>query len=131
MSNLCDTNILSELTRPIPNLGVITWIGTVTSINLSVITIEEIYYGLTAKPNARIQNWFENFLTTHCQILPITSEIAKSAGELRGFLRTQGKSRSQADLLIAATAKIHSMTLITRNIKDFEGCGISTLNPFI
>lgn len=113
-----------------PNPGVTAWSGTVTSINLSVITIEEIYYGLTAKPNARIQNWFENFLFTHCQILPITSEIAKSAGELRGFLRTQGKPRSQADIFIAATAKIHSLILVTRNIKDFEGCGISTLNPF-
>jgi len=131
MSNLCDTNIISELTRLIPNPGVITWSGTVTSINLSVITIEEIYYGLTAKPNAKVQNWLENFLTTHCQIFPITSEIAKYSGELRGLLRTQGKQRSQADILIAATAKIHSMTLVTRNIKDFEGCGISTLNPFI
>lgn len=130
MSHLCDTNIISELTRPMPNPGVIAWSGTVTSINLSVITIEEIYYGLTAKPNARIQNWFDNFLTNHCQILPITSEIAKFSGELRGFLRTQGKPRSQADIFIAATAKIHSLTLVTRNIKDFEGCGISTLNPF-
>jgi toxin FitB len=130
MSHLCDTNIISELTRPMPNPGVTEWIATVTSINLSVVTIEEIYYGLTAKPNTRIQNWFENFLTTHCQILPITSEIAKSSGELRGFLRTQGKPRSQADILIAATARIHSLTLITRNTKDFEGCGISTLNPF-
>ncbi len=130
MSNLCDTNIISELTRPMPNPGVTAWIGTVTSIHLSVITIEEIYYGLTAKPNARIQNWFENFLFTHCQILPITSEIAKCSGELRGFLRTQGKPRTQADIFIAATAKIHSLTLITRNIKDFEDCGISTLNPF-
>ncbi|MBE9202092.1 type II toxin-antitoxin system VapC family toxin [Nodularia sp. LEGE 06071] len=131
MSNLCDTNIISELTRPIPNAGVIAWSGTVTSINLSVITIEEIYYALTAKPNSRIQNWFEIFLISHCKIFPITSEIAKSAGELRGILRTQGKPRSQADILIAATAKIHSMTLVTRNIKDFDGCGISTLNPFI
>ncbi|MDF5723471.1 MAG: type II toxin-antitoxin system VapC family toxin [Rhizonema sp. PD37] len=130
MSHLCDTNIISELTRPIPNPGVTAWSGTVLSINLSVITIEEIYYGLTAKPNAKIQNWFENFLTTHYQILPITSEIAKCSGELRGLLRTQGKPRSQADMFIAATAKIHSLTLVTRNIKDFEGCGISTLNPF-
>ncbi|MGL5806957.1 MAG: PIN domain-containing protein [Xenococcaceae cyanobacterium] len=90
-----------------------------------------MYYGLTAKPNLRIQNWFENFLSTHCQILPITSEIAKCSGELRGFLRTQGKPRSQADILIAATAKIHSLTLVTRNIKDFEDCGMSTFNPFI
>lgn len=106
MSYICDKNIISELTRPMPNRGVTAWSDTVTSINLSVITIEEIYYGLTAKPNARIQQWLENFLTTHCQILPITLEIAKCSGELRGFLRTQGKPRSQADIFIAATARI-------------------------
>ncbi|RUR76274.1 hypothetical protein PCC6912_44460 [Chlorogloeopsis fritschii PCC 6912] len=67
MSHLCDTNIISELTRPMPNLGVIAWNSTVTSINLSVITIEEIYYGLTVKPNTRIQNWFENMRITAVQ----------------------------------------------------------------
>ncbi|WP_199340984.1 type II toxin-antitoxin system VapC family toxin [Nostoc spongiaeforme] len=91
MSSLCDTNIISELTHSLPNPGVIAWSGTVTSINLSVITIEEIYYGMTAKPNAKIQNWFENFLTNHCQIITISSEIAQCAGELRSWLRTQGK----------------------------------------
>lgn len=130
MSILCDTNIISELARPIPNPGVIAWSETITSIYLSVVTIEEIYYGLTAKPSSRIQNWFESFLATYCQVLPITLEIAKCSGELRGFLRTQGKPRTQADILIAATSKVHSLTLVTRNIKDFEGCGISTLNPF-
>lgn len=130
MSILCDTNIISELARPIPNPGVVAWSGNITSLYLSVVTVEEIYYGLTAKPSSRIQNWFESFLTTHTEILPITSEIAKRSGELRGFLRTQGKPRAQADILIAATAEVHSLTLVTRNIKDFEGCGISTLNPF-
>ncbi|PLZ86699.1 PIN domain-containing protein [Fischerella thermalis CCMEE 5196] len=130
MSILCDTNIISELARPLPNSGVLAWSRTVTSINLSVITVEEIYYGLTAKPNSRIQNWFDSFLIIHCQIFPITLEIAQCAGEFRGILRTQGKPRSQADMLIAATAKIHNLTLVTRNTKDFEDCGIFTLNPF-
>lgn len=130
MTFLCDTNIISELSRPTPNQGVIAWSDTVTSIHLSVITLEEIYYGLAAKPSPRIQKWFENFLATNCQILPLNSEIAKRAGELRGMLRTQGKQRSQADIIIAATAEIHNLTLVTRNTKDFEGCGISILNPF-
>lgn len=54
MTFLCDTNIISELSRPTPNQGVIAWSGTVTSIHLSVITLEEIYYGLAAKPSPRI-----------------------------------------------------------------------------
>ncbi len=130
MSFLCDTNIISELVRPFPNSGVVAWNKTVTVINLSVISVEEIYYGLTAKPNSKIQNWFENFLRIQCQILPITLEIAQCGGELRGMLRTQGKPRSQADILIAATARVHNLTLVTRNSKDFENCDISILNPF-
>lgn len=72
---LCDTNIISELARPQPNSGVIEWSASVTSIALSVITLEEITYGLTAKPNARIQAWFQSFLSKYCQIIPITSEL--------------------------------------------------------
>jgi toxin FitB len=130
MSILCDTNIISELARPIPNPGVLTWSVSVSSIFLSAITLEEICYGLSAKPNSRIQAWFENFLPIYCQVIPISLEIAKHAGELRGYLKTQGKPRTQADILIAATAKIHQLTLITRNTRDFEGCDISILNPF-
>ncbi len=130
MTYLCDTNVISELARPQPNRGVITWSLDITSIALSVITLEEIIYGLNAKLNARIQAWFQNFLNTYCQILPITSDIARLAGDLRGNLRLQGITRSQADMLIAATAKIHHLILVTRNTRDFEGCEMSLLNPF-
>ena len=100
------------------------------SIALSVITLEEIIYGLNAKPNARIQAWFQDFLHTYCQVLPVTPDIAHCAGELRGQLRAKGTTRSQADMLIAATARIHQLTLVTRNIRDFENCEISIFNPF-
>jgi toxin FitB len=129
MTCLCDTNIISELARPQPNPGVVAWSERVTSIALSVITLEEITYGLNAKPNPRIKNWFEQFLST-CQILPLTPEIAQYASKLRGTFQTRGIVRSQADMLIAATAHIHQLTLITRNIRDFEDCGILLLNPF-
>ncbi|WP_199310274.1 PIN domain-containing protein [Phormidium tenue] len=67
MTFLCDTNIISELARPRPNSGVIDWSQNVTFIAISVITIEEITYGLTAKPNARIQDWFQHFLAKYYQ----------------------------------------------------------------
>ncbi|PHJ56903.1 hypothetical protein VF14_34555 [Nostoc linckia z18] len=130
MTFLCDTNIISELARPQPNSGVLTWAAKVSSIAISVITVEEISYGLTLKPNPRIENWFENFLENYCQILPITAEIAKRSGELRGQLRLIGKTHTQADMMIAATAQIHQLTLVTRNIRDFDSCGIPLLNPF-
>ena len=59
MTILCDTNIISELVRPRPNANVLDWSSRVTLISISVITLEEITYGLTAKPNTRIQAWFE------------------------------------------------------------------------
>ncbi|WP_414526703.1 PIN domain-containing protein [Nodularia chucula] len=55
MSFLCDTNIISELVRPQPNPGVLIWVKNLSDINISVITIEEIFYGLTSKPNIKIQ----------------------------------------------------------------------------
>ncbi|MEH2194862.1 MAG: type II toxin-antitoxin system VapC family toxin [Nostoc sp.] len=130
MSFLCDTNIISELARPLPNPGVIAWSKSISSIFLSAITLEEIYYGLSAKPNHRIKTWLDNFLVTYCQVISVSPEIAKRAGELRGYLQTQGKPRTQADIIIAATAEIHQITLVTRNTKDFEGCAIAILNPF-
>ncbi|MCM1983712.1 PIN domain-containing protein, partial [Lyngbya confervoides] len=69
-------------------------------------------------------------LTTYCQVLPITPEIAQRAGELRGNLRTQGRPRTQADMLIADTAHVHHLTLVTRNTRDFEHCDVQILNPF-
>ena len=130
IDELCDTNILSELARPFPNQGVIEWSANVSIIYLSVITVDEIYFGLTRRPNARILKWFETFLANDCQVLPITTEIAKRAGEIRGQLSLKGQVRSQADMLIAATASVHKLRLVTRNERDFKDCNIVVVNPF-
>jgi predicted nucleic acid-binding protein len=126
---LCDTNVLSELARPRPNAGVAEWAQEISSIAVSVITVEEIAYGLSWKPNPRILGWFQEFLLDS-EILPITAEIAERSGRLRGTLQARGKSRTQADMLIAATAQFHGLTLVTRNARDFEDCGLSLLDPF-
>ncbi|MDF5734876.1 type II toxin-antitoxin system VapC family toxin [Nostoc sp. S13] len=89
-----------------------------------------MFYRLTFKPNVRIKIWLESFLENNSQVLPITIEIAKRSGELRGQLRLSGKTHSQADMMIAATGQIHQLTLVRRNIRDFDGCGIPLLNPF-
>lgn len=131
MKYLCDTNIISELASKHPNQGVIDWAETVSLVDISVITIEEIYFGLSWKPNHRIQNWFEVFIKKYANILKITHEIAKRAGTIRGQLQAQGITRTQADLMIAATAFEHSLTIVTRNTKDFDACGVAILNPFL
>ena len=127
---LCDTNIISELARPKPNPGLWTWASQHRGIHLSTITIDELYFGLSWKPNPRIRLWLDNFLTDFCTILPVTDEIARYSGDIRGNLQAQGRPRTQADMLIAATAVIHDLTLVTRNVKDFNACGVTVLNPF-
>jgi len=128
---LVDTNIISELARPQPNPGVAQWAETANSVALSVITVEEIYFGLSWKPNPRIQSWFDAFLDQYCEVLPITPEIAKGSARMRGRLQSKGLPRSQADMLIAATAEHHQLTLLTRNVRDFDDCGLAIQNPFI
>jgi predicted nucleic acid-binding protein len=127
---LVDTNIISELARPKPNAGVVNWAESAHSIALSVITVEEIYFGLAWKPNPRIRSWFDAFLDRYSEVLPITPEIAKGSAQMRGRLQSKGYSRSQADMLIAATAQHHQLTLVTRNVRDFDDCGLAILNPF-
>ena len=63
-------------------------------------------------------------------VLPVTGTIARRAGELRAAFAGRGMARSQPDMLIAATAQVHALTLVTRNVRDFDGCGIAVLNPF-
>ena len=130
MSILLNTNVLSELARPRPDPRVVDWAGGLSTVILSVVTVEEVFFGLSAKPSPRIARWFENFLASDCRILEVTTPIARHAGVLRGQLATRGRPRTQADMLIAATAALHGLTLATRNERDFKDCGVTVVNPF-
>lgn len=127
---LFDTNIVSEIFRDRPNADVIDFTNQVKHIYISAITVEEISYGLSAKPAPRLSTKFETLLGNESIVIPVDTEIAKIAGRLRGQLQIQGRIRSQADMLIAATAQHYRFTIVTRNVKDFELCQIPILNPF-
>ncbi len=130
MKWLCDTNVVSEMFRKEPNRQILDWLGRQEEIYLSVVTVEEIYCGLSHKnANKRIE-WFEKFMQIRCNVLPVTTDIARHCGMLRGQFLRKGATRTQADLLIAATAIKHDLALSTRNERDFEDCGIPLLNPF-
>jgi toxin FitB len=98
---LCDTNVISELARPLPSPDVFDWITNLETIFISVITLEEIQFGIAARPNDRIPAWFDQFLQTDCVIVPVTEAIAIRSGQLRGSFRRSGQQRTQADILIA------------------------------
>lgn len=130
MNYLIDTNIVSELLRPSPNRGVLMWAAGQPMVGISAVTVEEAIYGLTRKANHRPIEGFEARVAEQCHIFPVTEMIARCAGTLRGQFSVRGIVRDQADMLIAATAQVHQLTLVTRNTRDFEGCGIGLLNPF-
>ncbi len=130
MNFLCDTNIMSEVMRLKPHHLVMQWLSEQEFIYLSTITVEEIYFGLAYKDARRQREWFERFISLRAIILPVTEEIAQKCGLWRGEFRQKGITRSQADLLIAATAAVHELVLATRNVKDFTGCGVEIFNPF-
>ncbi len=128
--HLCDTTVLSELTRREPNSGVLAWMEGMSAVAISVVTLDEILYGLACNPIPRIAAWFDRFFEERCEIFPVTVEVARVSGQLRGRLQAKGKDRTQADMMIAATASVHGLTLVTRNVRDFEDCGILILDPF-
>ena len=127
---LIDTNVLGELVRPRPQARVVTWFGGLDDLALSAITVEEVFYGLAARPSPRIERWLASFIDRRCRVLNVTAAIARHAGVLRGQLAARGKTRSQADMLIAATAAVHGISLATRNVRDFADCGVLLVNPF-
>jgi predicted nucleic acid-binding protein len=96
---------------------------------VSAITVDEIVFGLQWRPSAAKMDWFARFMQ-RVNVLPVTESIARRAGEMRAQMAVLGQVREQADMLIAATAQIHALTLVTRNVRDFDGCGIAVLNPF-
>ncbi len=127
---LIDTNIISELSRRSPDTKVLDWASGINRCGLSVVTVEELYFGLSWRPNQRVMAWLQKFMDEFCDILTVTQPISQRAGILRGQFQAVGETRTQADMLIAATAAEHGLALVTRNLKDFEGCGVAVLDPF-
>jgi predicted nucleic acid-binding protein len=116
--------------RPVADRSVVEWAHTQSAFTVSVVTVEEICFGLAARPSGRLERWFEAFLAAHCEVLPVTDRIARRSGALRAGLRARGHVRTQADMLIAATALEHRLTVATRNMRDFLGCGVRVVDPF-
>ena len=127
---LIDTNIISEYLKRDPDAGVRALFATEPELALSVVTLEEMAYGLAWQPVPRVAQAFEHIVNAWPHVLSITADIALRAGQLRGHFARSGVVREQADMLIAATAQAHRLTLATRNTRDFEQCGIALLDPF-
>ena len=131
---LLDTDVLSELRRRRRNQNVVAWISAAAPADLflSVVTIGEIELGIerqrTLNPEfaQELAAWLEMTLRAYSErILPLSVGIARRWGRLAARL-----GNKQLDLAIAATALDHGLTVVTRNVSDFEPTGVTFINPF-
>ena len=129
---LVDTNIVSEARRG--RAEAVAWLRGVdpASVFLSVVTLGEIMRGAEMKlrrdPVAagQLLDWLEKLRRDHGhRILPITDAIAIQWGRLAAV-----RSRGDADGLIAATALVHGLAIVTRNTRDFDDAELTVINPF-
>jgi toxin FitB len=132
---LLDTVIVSELRKTRPSSHVVAWLASVEKhrLCLSVVTIGEIERGVEKRRAAEpefanaLTGWLETLLSVYGEnVLAVTPNIARRWGVLSAKLDHEG-----ADLLIAATAFEHNLTVATRNVKHFKPTGVSIINPFL
>ena len=138
MSFLLDTNAVSEWVKPNPNAGFVRWLHEVDEDRtfLSVVTLTELRYGIEWLPASRrrqrLEDWLENDLPLRfeARILGIDSAIAHACGKLMARREALGRPMEGRDPYLAATAQVHTFTLVTRNASHFEGAVPSILNPW-
>ncbi|MBM3598585.1 MAG: type II toxin-antitoxin system VapC family toxin [Alphaproteobacteria bacterium] len=137
---LIDTNVVAALLRRPPDAEIAKWIGSQveTDLFLSVITVGEIRKGISMlAPQVRrradaIEAWLERDLLVRFagRILPIDLKVAAAWGRILGESHRRGASRPAVDALIGATASVHALAVVTRNVRDFAGMGIAIANPW-
>jgi predicted nucleic acid-binding protein len=135
VSYLLDTNVLSETRKRQPAAGVADWIAATPRdrLHVSVLTLGEIEQGITKirgrgdrRQAAALERWLGDVQAGfEDRVLPVTIPVATAWGR-----QQYAQPVPVIDALIAATARVHSLTVVTRNVKDFELAGVQVLNPF-
>lgn len=129
---LVDTDIVSEARRGTPEA--VAWLRSVDplSVHLSVVTLGQVMRGITLKqksdPKAagQLGEWLRKLRHDHAdRILPISDQIAVEWGRIAAQ-----RPRGEADGLIAATAIVHDLIVVTRHVSEFDDTGASVINPW-
>jgi len=131
---LVDANVLSEPTRRAPDTGVIDWLRrNEREIAVDPIIVGEVRFGILllrhGKRRTALERWFDaGARRLHC--LPWDLDTGLRWADLIARLRSRGRAMPIKDSLIAATALVHHLTVVTRNTTDFDEADVPLLNPF-
>ena len=135
MTFLIDANVLSEPTRPAPNPAVVDWLRrNEREIAVDPIILGEIRFGICLLPagkrRQRLERWFDEGVV---KIVCLSWEAATGLrwAKLLADLRKAGQSLPIKDSLIAATALVHGLIMVTRNARDFQKAGVKVFDPFV
>ena len=138
MSFLLDTCFLSEFVKEQPNQQVIAWTDQQPedALYISALTLGEIQQGIVqmtrSKRRTTLETWLEVELMPRFtgRTLEVTREIALAWGKIQGEAKRRGRPLSVIDGLIAATALVHHLTVVTRNVADMQVNGVELINPW-
>jgi toxin FitB len=130
---LLDTNVVSELRKPRPHGGVLAWFAAVddAQLHVSVVTLAEIQAGIEvtreqdAAKAAEIERWLDRVSASY-NVLPMDALTFR----LWARLMHRRSDTVYEDAMIAATARVHDLTVVTRNVADFAPFGVRWLDPF-
>ena len=134
MTYLVDANVLSEPTKPAPDPKVVKWLrDNEMEIVIDPIILGEIRFGIHLMPagkrRRRLEGWFDEGVG-RMQCLSWEAATGLRWAKLLADLRSNGRAMPVKDSLIAATALVHGLTMVTRNEADFQNARVPILNPF-
>lgn len=134
---LLDTNVVSEPKRARADANVIRWLSDqlLSDLHISVITVGELRRGIVRlEPGRRrddLDFWLEDMILRYDQrILPVDLAVTERWATLAELNRAAGRTSEMTDELIAATAHVHGLTVVTRNVRHFEHSGCRVLSPW-
>lgn len=135
---LLDTNVISELMRAKPAQIVLDWFGIHDAGNLyiSAVTEAELRTGVAILPDGQRRDHLQLAIDAMIdqdfqgRVLPFDSLAAKAYAEIAAQRRASGRPIAEADCQIAAIARATDAPIATRNVKDFDGCGVRVINPW-
>ena len=134
MKYLVDANVLSEPTKPAPDLTVVGWLReNEPELAVDPVILGEVRFGILLLPSGkrrrRLESWFDEGVR-RLQCLAWEAETGLRWAELLAQLRTTGRAMPITDSLVAATALANDLVVVTRNRVDFEKAGVKMLDPF-